>query len=256
MTMRWNKILIIWPIAFMASAYGADAPSGCLVKTKNKVLFDPQCKCLEKKLCASPTKIVYKDSNFSQKNVDGKFLYSDKEKKIHKDSYESYNKIMELKSQGKGDSEEIKEHYMKLAKLNAEVFESYKKNHPDTHKLIVNANERAKKRISEKQAKRMKGMPTIDTNSLAEASPTKIEEGKKIVVPTAQVVRSEASSSPASVSNPVIGREQLSNEDKKHILKNIKYSDKERNNEDSIFDIISKKYVNRAYKDLLAPNED
>ena len=47
------------------SASAEDARKGCLVKTKDKILLDPDCKCLEKKLCATPGKIVYKEENFT-----------------------------------------------------------------------------------------------------------------------------------------------------------------------------------------------
>ena len=56
---------------------------------------------------------------------------------------------------------------------------------------------------------------------------------------------------------PVIANENtLSREDKKNIIKNIKSADYEKNEDDSLFDIISKTYKGKAYKKLLEEEKE
>lgn len=227
---------------------------GCLVKTKNKVLLDPECKCLEKKLCAAPVKILYKEENFSRRDpVTGHDVYSDKEKQLHKDSYETYNKIMLLKSQGLGDSAEIKEHYAKLNKLDQAILESYKKNHPVAHKLIMSSKEKAVKKL----AKKLKVKPeSVSYAPAPESTPSEKLADSKKVEKVQEVKAIEPAPVEVKAARAVAHENNLSKEDKKNIINNIKSGDYEKNEDDSLFDIISKTYKGKAYKKLLEEKEE
>lgn len=231
----------------------AESTGGCLVRTQEKTLFDPTCKCLEKKLCASPTKIKYKEESFARKNSKGMSIYPEKEKKLHKDSYEVYNKIIELKSQGKGDSQEAKGYYLKLTKLNSAILESYKKNHPHAEKVIQNSQEKARKKISQKLKQREKTILDEMKKSVGYdiASTDLKEKVENIQHQLNHEVIPKKNINPALVSQSETDNRRLSSEDRKIILKSLKPSDYNKDQDDSIFDIISKTYKSRAYKELL-----
>ncbi len=263
--MLFNRLIktsyICLILSLTNNTFGEDTPpQGCLVKSQKKILLDPSCKCLEKKLCATPAKIEYNEKNFSRKESNGKSTYSEQEKKMHKESYEVYNKIMALKSQGKGDSPEIKEYYFKLASLDSAILASYKKNHPLAHNLIQNAQKKAQVKTSQKLKNIQKAIrenkesPTKENPKLASIDKNINIEQKESPLPTE---KANNTSAPKEAQVTLSKNDnQLSNEDKKNILQNLKSSEYNVKEEDSLFDIISKKYKDKAYKVLLEVKEE
>lgn len=245
---------------FLAS-FSAQAASGCLVRTKTKVVIDPACKCLETKSCAKQGKLQYSKKFFDAKNADGKAIFSAQEKAAYEKSYKLLNEINELKSQGKGSSAEIKKVYFELDKVNSEISILLHKNHPDfmaKQKKRYVEKSKQRKEQSLKREKAIKDFLAKEKNSLGAQQPAlkpsqPVEQKPKSIVTQAP----EAVVAPAQVpiKDAQAKTDTLSDDDKKEILRKLNKEKLEVTEEDSLFDIISKTYKGKAYQKLWEPKK-
>ena len=137
-----------------SQAWATVNSSGCLVKIGKKIVVDPQCKCLEKKLCVTPKKFTASKVFFETRDENNNKLFSSQEKKYYEETYNLMNKIMELKAQGKGNSPEIKNHYFQLDKLNSDLAISLHKNHSRVMASLNKRNNENSKKRKEKNDQR------------------------------------------------------------------------------------------------------
>ncbi len=232
----------------------AEDSSGCLVRMGKKIVVDPQCKCVEKKLCVTPKKLVASKKFFDTKDANDKKIFSDQEKKAYEETYKLMNQIMELKAQGKGNSPEIKKHYFQLDKVNSELAILLHKNHPKVMASATKRNSEKSKARKERNIQReakikafLENQQGVTPNSkLAAKSEPEIKKDNK---PTGDVIAPAVS---ATVTPQVeVKAGELSQSEKKFILQNVKKETYDSNEDDSLFEIISKTYKKNAYPKLL-----
>ena len=244
----------------LITSFSAQAASGCLVRAGKKMQIDPKCKCLETKTCATPEKLKYSKKFFDAKKPNNTPLFSDKEKVAYEKSYKLFNQIMELKAQGKGDSNEIKKIYFELDKVNSELSILLHKNHPEVmnnFKKRYAEKSKARKEQREKTEKAIKDFlasngakPIAGQASPAQPVASKQTEPLKVKEPAvnaAPVVATTPESAPKT--------DGLSDEDKKDILRKLNKEELNVKEDDSLFEIISKTYKGKAYKRLWAPKD-
>ena len=157
-------LTVILGLTFLNIVSAAEDSSGCLVRIGKRVVVDPQCKCLEKKLCVTPKKLVASKKFFDTKDANDKKIFSDQEKKAYEETYKLMNKIMELKAQGKGNSPEIKKHYFQLDKLNSELAIMLHKNHP---KVMANATQRINEKSKIRKERNIQREAKIKARSIS-----------------------------------------------------------------------------------------
>lgn len=254
-----NYIISLLASSFIiASSAFAEDPSGCIVMAKKKLAIDVECKCLKTKSCATPRKLKYSEKFFSAKDENSKNLFSEKEKKAHKESYELFNKIMELKAKGLGSSEEIKALYFRLDNVNNELAILQHQNHPAYMKATKKRLEEKSKERKTRDARLKNRFHDLVSGKEGVASstpvPAKVVEEKVVPVKEIKNETSVVAAPEKSVTQPT-SPSGLSNEEKKVILNNVDKNKYEVSEEDSLFDIISKSYKSKAYKKLLAPAE-
>lgn len=238
----------------------ANASSGCLVNSGKKVRIDTKCKCLETKTCAVPAKLKYSKKFFETKRADNSPVFDSNEKLAYEKLYKLYNNIMELKGQGKDDTEEAKKNYFELDKLNSEISIMLHKRHPEVMSAF-------KKRYAEKSKKRKelraktdlaikKFLKNKDANSLPLGLSSTTPLNSKPVENSGvkESIKAVNSSVPEQVlPNGSVGSERFTDYDKKEIVKSLNKERQEISEDDSLFDIISKTYRGKAYKRLWAP---
>lgn len=245
----------------LIASFSAQAASGCLVRAGKKMQIDPKCKCLETKTCAAPEKLKYSKKFFDAKKPNNTPLFSDKEKVAYEKSYKLFNQIMELKAQGKGDSNEIKKIYFELDKVNNELSVLLHKNHPEVmnnFKKRYAEKSKARKEQREKTDKAIKDFlasngskPIAGQSSPAmpaaskQVEPLKEKEPAVVVAPVAATIHE----------NPPTRADGLSDDDKKEILRKLSKEELNVKEDDSLFEIISKTYKGKAYKRLWAPKD-
>lgn len=209
-----------------------------------KLIVDERCQCLQKNNCAKYSPLNLND-NLYKKSTDknGKPIFNNDEQTKMKKSLELFNKIVELKSQGKGKSEEVKSLYVQLDKLNYDVRKSMLTLHaevlaPSKAKYKANLEEQKKKneKLREKIADYLKNgsirTPILVSKQPETTAPTKTLETKKAV----KEARKEESTAKV---------------EKEEILKNINPEKLKREEDDSLFDIVTKTYKRTAYPVLL-----
>lgn len=251
---------------YSLSAFPEDL-SGCLVSDGKKLITDATCLCSKKKECASFEKINFKSDFFNGRDEKNKALFPEKLKDSYKEADNLFNKVIELKAAGKGHSDEIKEVYLKLDKTNNSI-----------RKQLIKAQpafmERAKKNYLEKLNARQLQAENIEnhlksfmsgSNSKFVASNGSSSSSSGEInnpAPVARAVRAvkkavaaQVNNSEASTLSSVDGakKEEVSSSEKEFILKHMDNKWYEVNQDDSLFDIVSKTYKKRAYKTLLTP---
>lgn len=245
----------------LLTSISAQAASGCLVLAKDKVVVDPKCKCLETKSCATQGKLSYSKKFFDAKKPNGTALFSEKEKVAYEKSYKLLNQIYELKSQGKGDSPEIKKVYFELDKVNNEISILLHKNHPDFMAKQKKRYVEKSKQRKEQSAKRDKAIKEFLASQgkkplaqqLPVAKPAEAAKSKVVSQPAAPVPETTQKAVAAQDVNAKV--DGLSDDDKKDILRKLNKEQLEVTEDDSLFDIISKTYKGKAYKKLWAPKD-
>ena len=228
--------------------------SGCLVYDGKKLITDVNCACVTSNSCAKFQKLKFDSDFFNSKDKKDKNLFPENLKNSYKASYEQYNKIIELKSQGKGNSEEIKEYYQKLDKTNGEVRQQLIKAQPlfMAKKRLEYAAFLEKKKLSaDKIAENIQ-------NFVSGSSTQKLNLSKSTLSSPAHNSSSSMNSELGVKSSKfsVSLQEQKtsdSSEENKYILRNLKAEKYQVDDQDSLFDVISKTYFKKAYKDLLSP---
>lgn len=247
-------VTLLMSLTIFSQIQAAENLSGCLVKVKKRIVSDPACKCAVKKICAKAKTFTYSKKFFDSKDINNKALFSDKEKKAYQESYKVLNKIMELKSSGKGKSPEITKYYIQLEKINAEIDALLRKNHP---KFTAATDKRQSEQAQKRKVRNEKRDKLINEflENQGKIPPVRAAAPKPAVEHTVQLQKTQPA--PASVTPVLVTQKTdgLSNDDKEIILKNLKDSEYEVKEDDSLFDIISKTYKSKAYKRLLAPVE-
>lgn len=257
-----KALAIFISLSILTNLQAAEKARGCLIRVDKKIRVDVKCECIQKKNCLKPKKFEYSTKFFDSKDVKNKPVFSEKEKKLFKETYDLTNKLNDLKAVGKGDTKEAKSLYFKLDKVNTDLSIELYKNKNNNIKEITKKYAAISKKKKEKDQKRLKEIKAyLATNKVEPilASPVKsgqsqVVVGKeKIKIEQAQPVNSKQEST--NVAPPPIAKDSsgLSNEDKANILNSIKSKDLEVHENDSLFDIVSKAYKGKAYKKLLEP---
>ncbi len=257
------KILTFVTCLFLHWAAIADEPAGCLIASGKKVRIDTKCKCLDTKSCLSPKKFAAGKAFFEATDAKNKKLFSEKEKQAYTESFKLVNIIMELNSQGKGNSEEIRKHYIALDKINSEISIMLFKNHPETMKVIGKSYKEQSALRKEKRL-RMEERALLFVSNKSSTALSKLPVGSSL---TTAATTTGSGTSTNSLLKPhekgavmnsasMIKRvDEMSDDEKSFILKNIHEKDNKIQENDSLFDIISKTYKARAYRWLLTPKE-
>jgi hypothetical protein len=262
-----NILMFVLSACFLSfNVYAQEAPSGCIVKNGKKINVDVNCKCLESKTCLTPKKLEYNAGFFDSVDKSGNSVFSSKEKALFKKTYELTSQLNNLKSIGKGDSSEAKDLYFDLAKVNSELSIELYKNKNIDNKKIQSSYANVVKNKKNKDAKRLKNINSYlskSQSSLSKAGDS--AQAPKDLPPAGninpveknngsnQTVQKSPLSSEDSSTIQTAKTNDLTNEDKKNILKNLHKQDLEVNEEDSLFEIITKAYKGKAYKRLLEP---
>lgn len=238
---------------------------GCLVNLNKKSLgIDPACKCKESNICFKFNPVKQSEALLEITEKNGKAVYSQNFKNKSRESTNTFNQIIALKAQGKGSSSEIKELYKKLDKLNTEVRKNLLTGHgkyfdqikSKYKKQLIQTKEREAK-LKERIAKYLDNPKSqIDSikNSLATSAPLSTE--KQAADATAKVQNaavskvSENQISKNTVTGSSYNSEILEQEKIKELTKQLGRMDLERKDEDSIFDILTKRYL-KTYPSLI-----
>ena len=230
--------------------------SGCLVRAEKRLVVDVNCVCLKSNSCMKFEKFKPSAAFFNEKLENGKPLFSEKEKSYFSQSYDHLNNIMELKSQGLGKSQAIKEHYILLDKNNQTLRKSLMKNNPaffaKTKKAYLK-NMENKKKLNKATATSLMHILNSKSISMDTAAIPSDKAQKKEVTP--KLVKSQLSvpASPRSKAAVPVSVPAKDRSEEEFILKNVDREKYEIKEDDSLFDIITKTYKRRAYKELLAP---
>lgn len=252
-------MLAILSFVLINTAVLAEVPSGCLIANGKKVGIDTFCKCLETKSCLTPKKFGAGKTFFETRDAKDRKLFSDKEKLAYEESFKITNTIMELNSKGLGNSEEAKKAYFQLDKVNAEISILLFKNHPDVMKKIAkNYKEKSKIRKEERLQLEKRALAFVNNKS---SESTKFSLEPELAAKPEPVLKPVKESAPVSAKTSighvaaVEKTDGISEEEKSFILDNIKVKDNKVQENDSLFEIVSKTYKARAYQQLLAPKE-
>ena len=262
-----NILMLVLLACFQSfNIYAQEAPSGCIVRNGKKINVDVNCKCLDSKTCLTPKKLEYNAGFFDSVDKSGNGVFSSKEKALFKKTYELTSQINNLKAIGKGDSSEVKDLYFDLATVNSELSVELYKNKNIDNKKIQNSYANVVKNKKNKDAKRLKNINSYLSQGKSSLSKTSDSAPvSKEQAPTENIrpvennnssnqIAHKSSFSPEDSSTTQVAKSNdLSNEDKKNILKNLHKQDLEVKEEDSLFEIITKAYKGRAYKRLLEP---
>ena len=230
----------------------ASEPNGCLSPGgAGKMLVDKNCECLKSDSCINFKPKTFKSNYYDITDKNGNKVFKTEEKTKLKESYDVFYKIMDLKAKGLSDSDEIKELYIKLDKLNLDVRKSLLKNHAADYTEIKKGyqkgqedRKKAKKILAEKISNMIK-----NTKKNLEKSPEseKIKSKEISVNTTLGIVNEKAHYVPTehNISEK--------SEEKAQILKSLNPEKLNRNENDSLFDIITKSYMRSGYPRLLNP---
>lgn len=259
------KILLILISLVSFNVFAQETPAvesgrGCLINMNNKSLgIDPTCNCLKRKACFKFKPIKQSDALLEVKEKNGKAVYSQNFKNKSRESAAVFSQIMTLKAQGKGSSPEIKDLYVKLDKLNTEV----RKNLLATHgKYFSQIKSKYQKQLAETKVREGKLKERIEKYLSNPKSQTDAIKSSLAAAPAApaadNAVKQEAVvTKPAdnqiaksSGSNASYNSEILEREKAKEMNKLLDRMDLERKDEDSLFDILSKRYL-KTYPNLI-----
>lgn len=264
---------------FAQTAAVVEKTRGCLVNLNKKSLgIDPSCKCKETNICFKFNQVKQSEDLLGITEKNGRSVYSQEFKTKSRESAQVFNQIIALKAEGKGSSTEIKELYVKLDKLNLAVRKNLLTNHSkhfsqikgNYQKQLTVAKERETK-LKDRIAKYL-GDPKsqLDSikSSIAAAAATKTNSTDKAPTNNSQGNQDEVSggnlsgisatgsnermdgSTSSLVNLPNYNSEILEQDKAKEMSKMLEQMDLERTDEDSIFDIITKRYL-KTYPNLL-----
>ena len=247
------KIFISGLILLISTSALAEQPSGCMVYDGKKLIPDVKCLCVATNQCAKFKQIDYSPTFFNSVDVSGKAVFSEKLKKSYKDSYSLYNEVVSLKANGQGNTPEIKALYKKLDKVNQEIRTELIKTKPEfmaKKKKIYEKAMEDRKLSSDEIKKNMQDFATA-SGSAINSKPRASSVKKAAAVEAPKKVPASAEGVVASKNAPK--KEDAPDTDKEFMLKSVDREKYEVNQDDSLFDIITKTYKKRAYKKLLAP---
>lgn len=270
---------IILALFFFTHQVSAEAPPeavktrGCLVNLNKKSLgIDPSCKCKETNICFKFNPVKQSEELLGVTEKNGRAVYSQDFKTKSRESASVFNQIIALKAEGKGSSAEIKELYVKLDKLNSAVRKNLLTNHSKHFSQIKSGYQKQLSTASQRETKlkdriaKYLGDPKSQLDSIkssiaassanktnpAPSSDTQEPSKEKEVVGGTSTTSSENfNSSSAMLANlPVYNSEILEQDKAKEMSKMLEQMDLERTDDDSIFDIITKRYI-KTYPNLL-----
>lgn len=230
---------------------------GCLAPAGKKMIIDKYCDCAATNSCVKfkPRKIS--ENYYNSTDANGGRIYTNEERAKLKESYDIFYKIMDLKASGLSQSDEIKTLYVKLDKLNYDVRKSLFQNHASdytemkaTYKKDLETRGKRNKKFSEK----IRALISTNYKPFAMSTP-KPESTAATKEATKEAPKTEPVSEMAQTNTP-LSIEHTSGKTTEEInfmLKSIKPEKLNREESDSLFEIISKSYVRTAYPILLSP---
>lgn len=260
---------------------------GCLVNLNKKSLgIDPTCKCKETNICFKFNPVKQSEELLGATDRNGRAIYSQDFKTKSRESANVFNQIIALKAEGKGASPEIKELYVKLDKLNNSVRTSLLSNH-SKHFTQIKSNYQKQLNITKQRENKLKdriakylGDPksqldsiksSIAANAAVNAANAKTTEGNadpnkdnnenlqtasggaasnSNISASTQRLSSEQQLASSLANLPAYSSEILEQDKAREMAKMLEQMDLERTEEDSIFDIITKRYI-KTYPNLL-----
>jgi|GEM_PF-741876 len=253
-----NKILLIVGFSFYLPVTFAE-DNGCLTGSIKGLKLDPNCECLKTKSCQSFKNFKVSNDFLEQKDLDGKNIFSHDIKKSLKLSHEVFSKIMILKANGKANSNQIKVLYVELDRLNAETRMNLLKDNSKLFSKTIEGYNQLLKDTKIKNTERRKKMAKELNYDLKPtlASPPRQPETKTAPEPQILVEKIEKQKVQQNFNHAVIStykdEDRVKNENAENqvILDQLKNANLEVNEEDSLFNIITKRYMKSAYPQLL-----
>lgn len=247
---------LVFSLIVLSKLTSAADLSGCLAPVgagSKKMVIDKNCECVKTNSCIKFKPKTFPSSYYEVADKYGNRVYSNEEKVKLKESYSVFYKIMELKASGLSKSDEIKELYIKLDKLNYDVRKSLMRNHSSDYTEIKatykkSLEERSKR--NKKIAAKIQNLISTEKKSIAAFSASdssKAPEPAKENLPLAQTSTKEVFKVSTKVDT------QPSNEENDMMLRSLKKEKLNRAESDSLFDIISKSYQRSAFPVLLSP---
>ncbi len=251
-----NKLLSLRLLALILLAHfagAAAAATGCLVRSKERLVIDNACVCLKTKTCATGKQAKYDKDFFHSPNAKKQRIFSGEEERLLKDSYETFNAIMELKSRGESRGTEIQQLYVRLAGINADLAKIQKNDHDRLARKIAAKKHRstlasgdAKFEAELRRLSTQTDAPSaLATSAPASAAAAQAPQPSAVASATG---RAESAPLPTAEDSP----DDLSAGDRAHILRHIDKKTTEEHPDDSLFDIISKAYLKNAYRRFLS----
>lgn len=230
----------------------ASEPNGCLSPGgAGKMLVDKNCECLKSNSCIKFKPKTFKPNYYDTTDNNGNRVFSNEEKVKLKESYDVFYKIMDLKASGLSDSDEIKELYIKLDKLNLDVRKSLLKNHAADYTEIKKGYQKGQEDRKKSKKKLAEKITDLINNTKTSVASHSDSENSKTTNTAIHTSIGSVSAKNSFVPNTSVITEN--SEDKAHILKNLNPDKLNRKEDDSLFDIITKSYMRSAYPKLLTP---
>ncbi|MBC7539667.1 MAG: hypothetical protein H7281_12665 [Bacteriovorax sp.] len=249
------KSLIVF-FTVISSGHAADE-SGCLVRVGNSLKIDERCACLQSQSCAKLKTFKPDEAVLTQRDSNGRDLFNNNEKLKMRESFKVYDQIIKMRLAGKANSDEIKDLYRKLDKLNKEVRTSFLKTQAKYLEKSKTAYKKNLSQIREQKIVNLKLATDSLNNKVDMATLNFPPAEEKLAKPAKKEIErkeSQSQAKAADVSEKVI---EASKTEAEHeaILSSLKPEKLERKDNDSLFDIITKSYMRSAYPKLLKPTE-
>ena len=240
----YNFLAIIFLLTSSANVSADD--SGCLIKVGTGLKLDEKCSCLQSKSCAK-IKTFKADENFlNQADSRSRPLFNSNEKSKMRESMKVYDQIVKLRLAGKSNSDEIKSLYKSLDTLNRDLRSSFLKTQSkylDNSKTVYKKN---LKKLKEQKLSTLK-LVTDNLDKKIDAIPVKNFIEAKNPPPVEKARQEEVQQ--VYIASPRSNHEY--NFDNEAILKNLKPERLQREETDTLFEIITKTYMRSAYPQLL-----
>ncbi len=231
--------------------------SGCITGNIKGLKLDPNCECLKTNSCQSFKKFQVSNDFYEQTDEKGKKVFDQEMKKNLNQSHEVFSKIMNLKANGKANSKQIKALYVELDKLNAQTRINILKNNSKYFDKSIKSYEQLLKENKSKKAERRKRFAKeLNINLVPASSEKTIAKEVTPVSPTApapEVKKVERKAINQAVIASFKEEDKLKNEnaDNQVILDELKNANLDVKEDDSLFNIITKRYMKSAYPQLL-----
>lgn len=224
---------------------------GCLVNLNKKSLgLDPQCRCIKLNNCFRfpAAKTSHALVGLTDKN--GNAVHTQKFKSQLTESTNVFNQIMALKARGINSGSEIKELYKKLDSLNRDVRKDLLTRHASYFTKAKNQYRNDLKKENARQEKMRLQISEFVKKPQSVANVRNSTSPSKPALSNAQnpiPVKDSAMPATATVSN---AEEVIKQNKLEELSKNLNQMNLDVNEDDSIFDIITKRYI-RTYPKLI-----